>query len=332
MLKALQFCALKSEEPFFKDVASRYPFTMDFVPSPLTPENLALTKGYDAVWVLTSCPIDAAMAKGLAENGVRFVVSRAAGTDHLDLKALAENGIRVANVPYYSPSAVAEFAIMTALCLLRRTKQSVHMVEQRDFRLAGLKGRELGALQVGVMGTGRIGATTIKLLQGFGCAVAASDPYPNPSLAGIIPYVQPKQLFAQSDLVFLHCPLTPENQGFVNTDTLATMPEGAYIINAARGGLVNHRDVLQALESGRLAGFGFDVYENEAGFVRRKLAPEETLDATLAALIAHPNALYSAHVAFFTDKAIESMIEVTLGNLAQYAQTGKCANEATGLA
>ena len=167
----------------------------------------------------------------------------------------------------------------------------------------------------------------MSLLNGFGARVLGWDPYPNEAAAKLCTYVERDELLKQSDIIFLHCPLTPDSYHVIGRETLGMMREGAVLINTARGGLVDQNAVLEALESGRLGGFAFDVYENEAAFVRKKKTLDEIDDPTFQALLARDDAIYSPHVAFYTDGAIYSMIEVTLANLREYLTTGQCRNE-----
>ncbi|WRS26954.1 NAD(P)-dependent oxidoreductase [Oscillospiraceae bacterium MB08-C2-2] len=328
-MKVLHYCFNKEEAPYFQEVQQKYGFRMDFTEQALTYENARQTAGYDAIWVLTPCVIDDAVAEILQENGVRYVVSRAAGIDHLDIESLGRRGIKAANTPDYSPRSIAEFAVMMALNSIRRTKRSSQMTADLDFRLNGLRGKELGSLYAGVIGTGRIGFETARLLHGFGCRVGAYDLFPSPAVEAYAQYWPLEQLYTQCDILFLHCPLTSETEHMINRESLRLMPKGVYIVNAARGGLVDHEAVLEGLESGQIAGFAFDVYENEKSFIRRKLGQGEAPDSVFTKLIACDNVDYSAHISFFTDQAVENMIFRALENLAQYAQTGSCENELT---
>ena len=184
----------------------------------------------------------------------------------------------------------------------------------------------MGQLTAGVLGTGRIGRTTMSILKGFGAKVLGWDPYPNMAAAELCDYVDRDELLKRSDIVFLHCPLTDDNYHVIEENALTMMKQGAFLVNTARGGLVDHTAVLKALESGKLGGFAFDVYENEATFVREKKSMSEIKDPVFEALLAQENAIYSPHVAFYTDGAVNNMIEITLDNLREYQATGKCKN------
>ena len=263
----------------------------------------------------------------LAKKGVKYIATRSAGSDHVDYAAVKKYGMHCCNVPFYAPEAISEHTILMALRVLRHEKKCSAKLAAGDYTLEGLKGRQLGQLTAGVLGTGRIGRTTMTLLNGFGTRVLGWDPYPNEPAAKLCTYVERDQLLRESDIIFLHCPLTPDSYHVIGKETLSMMRDGAVLINTARGGLVDHAAVLEALKSGKLSGFGFDVYEDEAAFVRKKKTLDEIGDPVFEALLACEDAIYSPHVAFYTDGAIYSMIEVTLDNLRQYQATGECRNE-----
>ena len=320
--------AQADEKPFYESVQDAYGFSFTFAPEILTEQTAGETRGFDAVLILTSCKITRTVAKLLHENGVRFIAARSAGFDHIDLDACRDYGLRAANVPFYAPEAIAEHSILLALTLLRKLPKTLHKVSHGDYTMTGLKGRQLGSLTAGVLGTGRIGRTTIGLLHGFGCKVLAYDLYPNEALSDVCTYVSQEEVLRQADILFLHCPLTAENTHLISAQTLALMKPGAYLINAARGGLVDAAAVLGALEQGQLAGFGFDVYENERDFVRKNLG-HAPADPVFQALYAREDVCFTPHVAFYTDRAVENMIRVSLDNLQEFAQTGACKNEVT---
>lgn len=325
-MKVLVYGSAAEERPVYEAAAREGSLSFTFAAAPLCLENADETRGYEALIVVTRCHITAQVAKVLAKNGVRYVATRSAGTDHLDLAALRAAGIRAANVPFYAPCAIAEHTILLALALLRNLKREARLLAAGDYSLGGLRGRQLGSMTAGVIGTGRIGCETIRLLKGFDCRVLACDPYPNPRAAQLAEYTDRETLLRQADIVFLHCPLTPESTHLINAGALTLMKPGAYLVNTARGGLVDAGVVLRALETQRLAGFAFDVYEHEETYLRRA-AGTQALDDTMRALLAREDVVYTAHIAFFTDQAIQAMIEVTIQNLTEFAESGSCKNE-----
>lgn len=326
-MKVLVYGALRDEYPLYDEAAQKLGFAFDFAPQPLTLDTVAATRGYEGLIIVTRCHITPPIAAALAQNGVRYVTTRSTGTDHMDLRALHHNGILAANVPFYAPAAIAEHTILLALAVLRHAKRESALLDAGDFSLSGLKGRQLGSLTAGVLGTGRIGRETVRLLHGFGCTVLASDPHPSEEVAARAAYLPRKELIAGSDIVFLHCPLNNASRHVIDDKALSTMRPGSYLINTARGGLVDAGAVLAALETGRLAGFGFDVYENETAYLRKKVLPSGLQDTVLTSLLRRQDAYYTAHMAFYTDEAVEAMIRTSIQNLMDYALTGTCENE-----
>lgn len=328
-MKVRIYGAKPDEIAFYHTMQDQYPVEPVFAREILSMETVSRTKGFEAVWILTVCKITEEVARALKENGVKYVVTRSAGYDHMDLNAMRVQGLKGANVPYYSPKAISEHAILTALSILRYAKKQQRMVAGGNFTLEGIQGRELNSMTAGVIGTGRIGCETISFLKGFGCRVLAYDVFENERARSMAQYVPLEELFSSSDIVFLHCPLTEENYHLLDEAALEQMKDGVYIVNNARGGLVDHRAVLKGLKSKKVAGFGFDVYEEEAAFLRKKDVKAEQYDPVFRELLEQENAVYTAHTGFYTDKAIESMILVTLENLKEYAMTGSCRNELT---
>lgn len=315
------------ELPIYKKAEETYGFTFEFADEPLTAANADKTKGCEGLVILTNCAITEEVAAILEKQGVKYIAARSAGADHIDLEAAHRHNLKCANVPFYAPEAISEHTILMALLIIRNWKKSTIKIAGGDYTMAGLKGRQLGQMRAGVFGTGRIGRTTMQILKGFGAEIVGADPYPNKAAEELCTYVSNEELLKTSDIVFLHCPLTDDNYHLINAETIAMMKDGAYLVNTARGGLVDYAAVLEALKSGKLAGFSFDVYENESAFVRKKKTMEEINDPIFQELISRPDVNYSAHVAFFTDGAVYSMIDVSLQNLKEYETTGACKNE-----
>ena len=285
--------------------------------------------GYDAVWITTNCRVTRDKAELLKKAGIRYIVSRAAGTDHMDLAAMKEAGIKGANVPRYSPGAIAEHTVCLALMCLRKMKREQRMVDRYDFTLTGLKGRELRNMTVGVIGTGNIGAETIKALSGFGCRINAHDLYKNRDIAGLVTYTELDELIGTSDIIILHCSLTRENEGLIGSAAISRMKDGVVLINTARGGLMDYDAVLAGIESGKISAAAFDVYDNETPFIRKKVTEAEFAGTTFQKLLEKENVIYTAHMSFFTDTAVENMILTTYENLHAYEVSGECGNEIT---
>ncbi len=304
-----------------------YGFAIAYTPDVLTTENVALTQGYDAVGIIAATVVNEELCAALKGNGVRYILTRTAGVDHLNQPAIKKYGLRAASVPVYSPSSIAEHTVMLMLELLRKRTMQYRRIENYDFRLAGLRGMELRTKVVGVVGTGRIGAETIRMLGGFGCRILASDLYRNPEVESLAVYTELDELLKQSDIVVFHCPLTADNHHIINAESIKRLRPGAMLVNTARGGLIDSEAVLAALQEGKLSGYAFDVYEFENTYKRLEYHRKPFGNELLERLIAHDRVIFTTHTAFYTDEAIGGIIGTTLFNLNELITTGQCANE-----
>ncbi|MGN0976922.1 MAG: NAD(P)-dependent oxidoreductase [Faecousia sp.] len=297
------------------------------------PENfhLAREQGCQALIYFSDRQEDAAYFRALAENGICYMCCCSAGYDCFNLEAMTQAGIRAANVPTYSPSAIAEHAVLLTLSVLRHYRQQLLRVEARDFRLEGLMARELRQMNVGVVGTGRIGSETVQCLAGFRPrGLYAYSPHPNKALGTVAQYVSVEELFRRCDVILFHCAYREQTHHMVNTQTLARMKDGVILINTARGGLFDTQAVLEGVRSGKIGGLGLDVIEGEGAFTGAETAGDRTIPA-LEELLSFPNVVFTRHTAFYTDAADRNIVETTVDNLHQYASTGVCDNELTGL-
>ncbi|MFA6289419.1 MAG: 2-hydroxyacid dehydrogenase [Opitutaceae bacterium] len=292
----------------------------------LMSDTVSLAAGCEVVCAFVNDRLDAEVIALLAAEGTRLVALRCAGYNNVDLYAAASHGVTVVNVPGYSPHAVAEHAVALLLTLNRRIHQAHDRVKRGDFTLDGLIGFDLDGKTVGLVGTGRIGTITGQIMQGFGCRVLASDPFaPAEAKAAGFTFCELDELLAQSDIVSLHCPLTPSTRHIINAARLARMKRGATLINTSRGALMDTHAALDALESGHLGRLGLDVYENEACFFYDDHSDRPLPDATLARLIAHPNALLTGHQGFLTHEALANIAETTFQSINDFAAGRPCA-------
>lgn len=298
--------------------AGRHEFV--WIGEPLTGGNAALAAGSDAVCVFVNDRLDAPTLGALATGGVRLAALRCAGYDHVDLPAAAALGLTVTHVPAYSPHAVAEHAIALLLTLNRRTHLAHDRVRRGDFTLDGLQGFDLNGKTAGLLGTGRIGTITGKILQGFGCRVLAHDPYPPEEArdAGF-GFVSLDELLSRADILSLHCPLLPSTKHILNTVTLARLKPGALVVNTSRGGLLDTAAALDALEAGRLGGLALDVYEHEAPLFFRDHSAGGTPDPLFTRLVACPDVVVTGHQAFLTVEALSNIATSVLESLDDFA-------------
>lgn len=326
-MKVLLFNVNEDEVGYIDDCNRKFEFDIEYADFDFNLAGIDKFVGFDAVWITTNCKVTKDKTQQLAKSGVKYIVSRAAGTDHMDHPAMKEAGIKGANVPRYSPNAIAEHTVCLILMALRKMKRELNMIDNFDFTLARLKGRELRNMTVGVIGTGRIGAETIKCLSGFGCKLIAYDLFKNQEVINQVTYMELNEVLTSSDILVLHCPLTKENEKLIDSDTITSMKDGVILINTARGGLMDYGAVLEAIKNGKISAAAFDVYDNESPYLRKKVERDKFESETLKKLMEKENVIYTAHMSFYTDIAIENMIMTTFENLSEYEKTGHCANE-----
>lgn len=291
-------------------------FELVWFEAPLDAATVALVQDFEAVCVFVNDVLDAGVLEALAGRGVKLVALRCAGFNNVDVAAAARCGIAVARVPAYSPHAVAEHAVGLMLTLNRRFHRAHARVREGNFSLDGLMGFDMHGRVAGVVGTGRIGEAACRILLGFGCRVLASDPQPRPELAALgVTYVRPEALFEQSDIITLHCPLTPATHHLVSDAAFARMRDGVMLINTSRGALVDTRSAIAALKSGRLGSLGLDVYEEEGDLFFRDLSDQVLRDDVFARLLTFSNVVITAHQGFFTREAVTEIAATTVRNL-----------------
>ncbi|MGN0297819.1 MAG: D-isomer specific 2-hydroxyacid dehydrogenase family protein [Lachnospiraceae bacterium] len=302
------FSLREDEKAVFAKYAKKYNVEIVPLDGTPTPENTDWVKGCDCVNVITSSQVTAAMLDRYKELGVGFVTTRTIGYEHIDYEYAAKIGIPVSNITY-SPSSVADYAIMMILMVLRKTKHIMERYVGQDYAISAIRGRELPNLTVGIVGTGKIGETVARHMTGFGCRLLAYDPYPKKSLEGIVDYVDMDTLLAQSDVVTLHVPMSEKNYHMIDREAIAKMKNQAVLINTARGPLVDSGALIEGLESGKLFGAGLDVIEGDREIYYRDCKYQNVLTHDMAILNAMPNVLMLPHMAFFTDEAVADMIE-----------------------
>jgi D-lactate dehydrogenase len=291
-----------------------------FLEAKLDHTTAALAAGAEAVCVFVNDLVDRQVIEDLAGFGVRYVALRSAGFNHVDLAAAAEFDVTVVRVPAYSPHAVAEHTLALLLALNRNIHRAHNRVREGNFRLDGLLGRDLIGRTVGVVGTGMIGQVVATIFQGFGMNVIAHDPYPNQVIVEMgIPYVDLPELFARSDVITLHCPLTPETCRMIDAEAIAQMERRPMLINTSRGALIDTTAVIDGLKSGQIGSLAIDVYEEEGDLFFEDLSNTVIQDDVFSRLLTFPNVLVTGHQAFFTEEAVQQIAQVTIENLDRLA-------------
>lgn len=295
-----------------------------FVESRLEAGSAALAAGSGAVCAFVNDRLDAATLEALRGLSVRLVLLRCAGFNQVDLAAAERLGLAVARVPEYSPHAVAEHAVALLLALNRKIHRAYARVREGNFALDGLLGFDLHGSTVGVVGTGKIGGCFARIMLAFGCRVLAHDPAPDPALqaAGVV-YAPLGELWARSDVLSLHCPLTPATHHLVDATALQAMKPEVLIVNTSRGGVVDTRALIAALKRKRIGGLALDVYEEEGDLFFRDLSADVMQDDVFARLLTFPNVLVTGHQGFFTRQALDAIAETTLDNASAFERDGR---------
>ena len=287
-----------------------------FFETSLNEHTVKLAEDYPVVCVFVNDQLDSHVLLTLFSGGTRMVALRCAGFNNVDLSAAEQLGMTVARVPAYSPNSISEYTVGLILTLSRNLHRSFNRTREGNFSLNGLIGFDIAGKTIGVIGTGKIGALTAKTLRGFDCRVIASDVYQNEQLLQLgIEYVSREQLFRESDIISLHCPLLPDTQHLVNAETIAMMRDGVMIVNTSRGGLIDTEAAIAGLKSKKIGSMAIDVYEEEGGIFYEDRSGEVLQDDTLARLLTFPNVVLTSHEAFFTGEALSEIARQTIENI-----------------
>jgi len=301
------------EEQYFCQAVASGRYTLELSENKLTADLAGTLEGFDAVSVLESA-LDAEVLDIMKSRGIRFITTRTTGYDQINVAYAKSIGLKVANALYPS-DAVAEFTILLMLLSLRHYKASLYRVATNDYSLAGLKGKELKAMTVGVVGTGGIGSCVVRLLAGFGCRVLAYNKSQKPDLAALAEYTDMESIFRQSDIITFHIPLTDQTRHIVNDASLAKMKDGVILINTARGELMDTEALIAGVESEKIGALGLDVFEEERDIYHRYRTTDIIKNRNMAYLRQFPNVVMTQHMAFFTETNIKSMVCDSLDNL-----------------
>ena len=301
---------------------------LHYLEARLTPATSGLARECPVVCAFVNDQLNADVLTSLAAGGTRLIALRSAGFNHVDVARARELGLTVSRVPAYSPHAVAEHTLALILSLNRKIHRAYARVREGNFALDGLLGFDLVSRTVGVVGTGKIGAIVARILIGFGCRVVAYDIAPNDECrsAGVV-YVTLDELWAVSDIVTLHAPLTPQTRHLINARAIAGMQRGVMIINTSRGALVDTPAVIDGLKSGHIGSLGLDVYEEEEQLFFHDHSSDVIQDDVFARLLTFPNVLVTAHQAFFTREALRAISTTTLDNVTAFEESRRSGNE-----
>lgn len=313
----------------FDKINEDFGYEVKYFIANVSKDNIILAKGCQVVCVFVNDNLDAEALRLFKAEGVELIALRCAGFNNVDLAAAAELGLRVVRVPAYSPYAVAEYALALMLALNRKIQRASWRTRDGNFSLNGLLGFDMHGRTAGIIGTGKIAKVLIGILRGLGMNILAYDVYPDHAFAEAngVRYVTLDELYAGSDIVSLHCPLTPETEYIINKESIAKMKKGVMIINTGRGMLINSEDLIEGLKSHHVGFAGLDVYEEEANYFFKDKSDRIIEDDTLARLLSFNNVIMTSHQAFFTEEATDNIARTTLSNIAAYIAGEELINE-----
>jgi D-lactate dehydrogenase len=299
-----------------------------FIEEYLNLETIKKAVGCDAVSVFSNDNLSAPVLEKLAEMNIKMVNLRSAGYDHVDIEAAKRLNIKVANIPQYSPYSIAEHSVMLMMALNRKLLKAQQLIAKNNYALDALIGFDMNGKTVGIIGTGHIGAIVAKILDGFGCKILAFDPEPTDALCKQfnLQYVEMDQLYAQSDIISLYCPLNEQTKYLINKESIQKMKKGVMLINTSRGGIVDTKAAIDAVENGQIAYLGLDVYENEKGLFFYDHSDKPLEDVMLKKLLSLDNVIVTGHQAFLTQTALRNIADTSVLNLKQMSEGQECPN------
>ena len=316
------------DREFFEKYGKNYNYEMSFFKSRLSLENVHLTKGYDVVCAFTNDDIGKETIDAMAENGVRLLAMRCAGFNNVSLKDI-HNRFKVVRVPAYSPHAIAEYTVGLILAVNRKINKAYVRTREGNFSINGLMGVDLYGKTAGIIGTGKIGQILIKILRGFDMKVIAYDLFPNQKIADELgfEYVSLDELYANSDIISLNCPLTKETQYMINRRSMLKMKDGVILVNTGRGQLIDSADLVEALKDKKVGAVALDVYEEEENYFFQDKSTQVIEDDILGRLLSFYNVLITSHQAYFTKEAVEAITVTTLNNIKDFVEGKPLVNE-----
>ncbi len=327
-MKIAMFSTKSYDETSFNSINQNYQFECQFFNFQLTESTAPIANGADVVCAFVNDDLSAPVLEILAKQGTKLIAMRCAGFDRVDLEAAKKLGMQVVRVPAYSPEAIAEHAVGMMMCLNRRFHKAYQRTRDANFSLEGLTGFNFFGKTVGVIGSGKIGLATMRILKGLGMNILCFDPYPSQVAIDMgVKYTTLDEIFSQSDVITLHCPLTPENTHLLDTDSFSKMKDGVMIINTSRGGLLNSASAIEALKAGKIGSLGLDVYDHEKELFFQDKSNDIIKDDVFRRLSACHNVLFTGHQAFLTEEALDNIASTTLGNIDAFLKDKISGNE-----
>lgn len=328
-MKKIIMMGSREDEAFFaEEWAKENNVDLTITNNILNNETYHLLSGFDGISLQQTMGIPTDMYARLKEDGFKQISQRSAGVDMYDLEEASRQGISITNVPAYSPNAISEFAVTSALNCLRHTELIQSRMRRHDFTWnTPILSKEMRSQTVGILGTGRIGQISAQLFKGFGAEVVGYDLYKNDTAKQYLTYVESfDEFLGQCDILSIHMPLTKDNHHLFNDETFAKMKPGAILVNSARGAIVDTQALLRALDSKQLSACALDTYENEMPYVTKDWSDKPLEDDVLETLITHPDIIYTPHIAFYTETAVENLVSGGLSSCLEILTTGTTTN------
>ena len=324
-------CSAQSYDHEFLTAANaNFNHELTFFEARLSEKSTQIFSGFPVICAFVNDILNEGALRTLAGQGLRLIALRCAGFNNVDVQAAEKYGTCVVRVPAYSPYSVAEHTLALMLTLNRKTHRAFNRVRDGNFSLEGLLGFELHSRTVGIIGTGRIGQAVARILHGFGCRLLAYDVVQNEQCKALgVKYVELAELYRDSDIVTLHCPLNQQTLHLIDDNALRQMKRGVMLINTSRGAVVDANALISALKSGHIGHLGLDVYEQEGDLFFRDLSSQVIQDDIFERLLTFPNVLITGHQGFFTREALANIAQTTLQNISLFEKTGLCQNQVT---
>ena len=319
------FSSKSYDRRFFENENLKHTHKLEFIEAHLNSQSVAMAKGYNVVCGFVNDEFTPEILQALVEQGTEIIALRCAGFNNVDLFVAKNQGLQVIRVPSYSPHAVAEHAVALIQTLNRKTHRAYNRIREGDFSLDGLLGFDLHQKTIGLIGTGKIGSIMAKIMLGFGCEVIACDPVQNQACLDMgVRYLNLEDIYKNSDIISLHCPLNTETKYIINKRAINLMHDKAMLINTSRGALVDTKALITALKQEKIGYVGLDVYEEEADLFFEDNSMHIIQDDVFARLMTFSNVLITGHQGFFTDTALSNIAKTTLSNLSAYEKQGNC--------
>ncbi|MCR4943417.1 MAG: lactate dehydrogenase [Clostridium sp.] len=329
MVKLVCYGVRKTEVKYFKEINKKFGYDLKLIEDYLNEDNADEALGAEAIMVRGNCICNRENLTKWKENGLKVLLTRTVGFDHIDLDVVKELGIPCARVPGYSPNAIAELAVTLAMMLLRHTAYAVDRTSKKNFLVDPFMfSKEIRNCTVGIIGAGRIGLTAAKLFKGLGARVVAYDVFQSDAAKEVVEFMELDQLLAESDVISMHMPyIKGSNDHMINKDLIAKMKDGAILVNTGRGEVQDANDIMDAIESGKLGGFGTDVIEYESDLFFQDLSGQELKQKMHQRIVdLYPKVLITPHIGSYTDEALCNMIEYSYENLRDILEDKECKN------